>query len=402
MQFNYGYSSRMANLNGTATREIFKLLSRPEIISFAGGLPATECLPVEKVKQIANELLSSADALKLLQYGTTEGYPNLIKALKTMFSGVGITNVLDSETLVISGGQQGIDLACKTFLNAGDNVLVEDPTYLAVLQILNSYEANAYGVKATDSGLDIDDLEKKIKKYKPKMLYVVPTFSNPTGKTYSVQNRKEIARVTAKYGVMVLEDDPYSRLRFSGEKVPALKTFDVAGNIVYITSCSKILSPGLRVGGACGNSEVIRKMAICKQGTDLHTSLLAQAICAEYVNRGYLEPDVEKGIPIYRTRKQAMMQAIQKYMPSEYTHTDPDGGLFIWGEIDANINTVTLLPEAVNKNVAYIQGQVFYADGSGLNTIRLNYSNASPEKIEIGIKALGELLKTKIAEAKKA
>lgn len=314
---------------------------------------------------------------------------------------MGIADADLDTTLVISGGQQGIDLMCKTFLNKGDVVLVEDPTYLAVLQILNSYEAKAVGVRATDEGLDLRDLEQKIIQYKPKMLYCVPTFSNPTGKTYTEQNRKEIARLTAKYDVMVLEDDPYSRLRFDGEPVPALKTFDIAGNVVYITSFSKVLSPGLRVGGAIGASEVIRKLAICKQGTDLHTSSLAQAVAAEYLARGLLTPNIEAGLPIYRKRKQAMMQALDAYMPDEFSHTDPMGGLFIWGAFDADVDTVKILPEAVEQNVAYIQGQVFYADNGGLNTIRLNFSNAEPEKIERGVKALGTLYKKKIAEAKK-
>ena len=266
------YSTRMANLNGTATREIFKLLSRPEIISFAGGLPATEALPVAAVGDIAAELLSRPDAYSLLQYGTTEGYVPLLNRIPELVGEFGI-KCENGGTLVISGGQQGIDLVCKVFLNAGDTVLVEDPTYLAALQIFNSYEAKAVGVRAGEDGLDISDLENKIVEFKPKLIYLVPTFSNPTGKTYSESNRKEIAALTAKYGVYVVEDDPYARLRFSGDKINALYSYAKADNIIYITSFSKILSPGLRVGAAVGSAEIIRKMAICKQGTDLHTKI---------------------------------------------------------------------------------------------------------------------------------
>ncbi|MCI8435688.1 MAG: PLP-dependent aminotransferase family protein [Clostridia bacterium] len=393
------FADRMANMNGTATREIFKLLSRPEIISFAGGLPAKECLPLKEIADITQELLASAD-VSLLQYGTTEGFLSLRQRLVEYVRDVGITGIDTDNTLVISGGQQGIDLLSKALLNKGDVVLVEDPTYLAVLPIIDSYEGRAVGVKACAEGLDLDDLEKKIVAYKPKLLYVVPTFSNPTGRTYTEENRKAIAKLTAKYGVIVLEDDPYGKLRFSGKAVPSLKSFDADNNVVYISSFSKIISPGLRVGVAVGDKAILRKMAIGKQGTDLHTSNLAQKIVEKYLEKGYLTPNIEKSLPLYLRRKTAMIDAIEKYMPAEFRHTDPDGGLFIWGELPAGVDTVKLLPAALECNVAYIQGQVFYADGSGLNTIRLNYSNADPEQIDKGIHALGDLLKKKLSEVK--
>lgn len=396
----YHYSERMSKLNGTATREIFKLLSRPEIVSFAGGLPASECLPLSEIKEITEELLSSESALSILQYGTTEGFVPFRNEIIKYAAKTNIENVELDNVLPISGGQQGIDLMFKVFINPGDIVLVEDPTYLAMLQILNSYEGKAIGVKSAREGLDLDDLENKIIQYKPKILYVVPTFSNPTGKTYSTSNRKAIAQLTAKYDVMVIEDDPYSKLRFSGEAVPALKSFDMAGNVVYVSSFSKVMSPGLRVGFAIGAAEVIRKMTIAKQGTDLHTSSLSQMIACKYLMSGKLSENVAKSLPIYLERKTAMVEAIDKYMPVEFSRTDPCGGLFIWGEFNAPINTVEIVPEAIAVNVAYIQGQVFYADGGGLNTLRLNYSNASPEKIQGGISRLGTLFKKKIMEAK--
>ena len=393
------FADRMANMNGTATREIFKLLSRPEIISFAGGLPAKECLPLKEIADITQELLASAD-VSLLQYGTTEGFLSLRQRLVEYVRDVGITGIDTDNTLVISGGQQGIDLLSKALLNKGDVVLVEDPTYLAVLPIIDSYEGRAVGVKACAEGLDLDDLEKKIVAYKPKLLYVVPTFSNPTGRKYTEENRKAIAKLTAKYGVIVLEDDPYGKLRFSGKAVPSLKSFDADNNVVYISSFSKIISPGLRVGVAVGDKAILRKMAIGKQGTDLHTSNLAQKIVEKYLEKGYLTKKEEKSLPLYLRRKTAMIDAIENYMPTEFRHTDPDGGLFIWGELPAGVDTVKLLPAALECNVAYIQGQVFYADGSGLNTIRLNYSNADPEQIDKGIHALGDLLKKKLSEVK--
>ena len=400
MQFTY--SDRMANLNGTATREIFKLLSRPEIISFAGGLPAAEALPTTAVQEICNDILGGENAQKILQYGTTEGYLPLVDQMTELVREFGINGINRSNVLIISGGQQGIDLMCKCLLDKGDTVLVENPTYLAVLQTLQSYEARAVGVQAAPDGIDVADMEEKIKKHRPKFIYLVPTFSNPTGKTYSAENRRKIAELSAKYALPVLEDDPYGRLRFSGEKVNALYSFAKENNVVYITSMSKILSPGLRVGAAVGNADVIRKMAICKQGADLHTSLLAQAVTAEYLRRGLLAPAVQKSLPLYRTRKEAMMRAIRAYMPDEFEHTDPNGGLFVWGELKrCNIDTAALLPRAVERNVAYIQGSVFYADGGGKNTLRLNYSNAQPDRIETGIKALGEFFKEIIAKERR-
>ncbi len=397
----YNYSERMAKMNGAATREILKLLTRPEIISFAGGFPATQCLPQKEVQQIAFELLSEGRATEALQYGTTEGFKSLREQLIEYVKTAGIENQTLENTLVISGGQQGIDLMSKVFLDKGDCVLVENPTYLTALQIFDSYQAKIVGVDADHNGLIIDDLEKKIKKYNPKFLYCVSTFSNPTGKTYSVENRKKIAEITAKYNVMVLEDDPYSKLRFEGTPVPSIKSFDKAGNVVYLTSFSKVLSPGLRVGVAVGNPEVIRKMTIGKQGVDVTTSNLSQLIVAEYLKRGYIFKNIEKSLPIYRERKNAMIAALNKYMPEEYKYVNAEGGLFIWGEFDAPINTVELAPEAIKHDVAYIQGQVFYADGSGLNTMRLNFSNATVDRIDAGIHRLGDMFKTEIAKLKK-
>ena len=395
---DYRFSERMKNMNGTATREIFKLLGNPEIISFAGGNPAIECLPTERVKEITGDICSSPDFARVLQYGLTAGFPELRELLCKYVESADVYGAKTENVLVISGGQQGIDLALKAFINPGDVILVEDPTYLAFLQLANSYEGVCKGVKANEDGLDLGDLEDKIKKYKPKILYCVPTFSNPTGKTYSAENRKAIAEMTAKYGVIVIEDDPYSKLRFKGEHVPSLKSFDIAGNVIFISSFSKIISPGNRTGVAVAVPEIIRKMEIGKQGTDLHTPNLSQMITYEYLRRGYLAPDLEKAVKIYGEKKSAMSGAIRKYMPEEFECTDPDGGLFIWGRLPERIDVVKMLPEAIERKVAYIQGSVFYADGSGTNYVRLNYSYANLQQIEEGIARLAGLFKEKLAK----
>jgi 2-aminoadipate transaminase len=406
----FAFSTALAQLTGTATRDIFRLLSRPEIISFAGGLPASDCLPAAQVAEITAELFADpAEARRILQYGNTEGYAGLRELLAPLLEEVGITGMGPDNLLVVSGGGQGLDLMCKAFLNAGDVVLVEDPTFLGFLDTAKAYNGRNIGVRADSNGIDLDDLEDKMKRYQPKLLYCVPNFSNPSGKTWPAAKRKAAAALAARYGVMIIEDDPYGRLRFSGTPVPSVKSFDVDDRVIYISSFSKTVSPGMRVGFAAGNAEVIRKLAIGKQGADLHSSNLSMAVVKRYLEKQYFYPNIEKSLPIYRERKTAMTEAIKRYWPLEFRYTDPEGGLFIWGEFPESgssrkgINTVDVFPEAIERNAAYIIGSVFFADGlepgikRGTNTLRLNYSNEKPERIEQGIKALGELFKEKLA-----
>ena len=395
----YIFSDRVKDLGGNAIREIFKLLADPSVISFAGGFPTKSSLPCELIASTTSELMASSDAESILQYGSTEGYTPLRLTAINYVSRYGIKDINIDNTLIISGGQQGIDLTFKTFVNKGDVVLVEDPTYLAVLHILKTYEAKSVGVASGNDGLDLADLEAKMIKYSPKVLYVVPTFSNPTGRTYSVAKRKAILELAVKYGVMILEDDPYSELRFSGERVPSIKSFDTTGNVIYITSFSKTLAPGLRTGIAIGDPEVIRKMTIGKQATDVHTSSLSQAIINDFLSKGLMDARVSELIPMYLEKKNAMMAAIEKYMPKEFTYTNPDGGLFIFGEFDESlgINTMKLFPEITKQKVAYVSGHSFFASEDKFNTLRLNYSNASLEQIEVGMKRVGDFFKEIIA-----
>jgi 2-aminoadipate transaminase len=392
----YQYADRLKNLEGNAIRDIFKLLDRPEIISFAGGMPATSLLPVRQFLHLTQELLQSEKAWTLLQYGATEGYSPLFESAFEYAERFGLSGLKRENALVISGGQQGIDLTSKLFLNKGETVLVEDPSYLAALQIFKTYEANIIGVNSEDDGLNIADLEEKIARFKPKLLYIVPTFSNPTGKELSLPKRKKIAEITAKAGVMVLEDDPYSELRFEGERIPSIKSFDTTGNVLFNMSFSKTISPGIRVGLIIGNKEVIRKLTIAKQGTDVHTPTLTQAAVDRFVRYGYIDKAIEDAKPVYKAKKDAMVAAMEKYFPKQIKFTRPKGGMFIWVELPSYVDAVAMFPQAVERNVAYVIGTPFFADGSGHNTLRLNYSNASGEQIEKGIKSLGELLHTKI------
>ena len=382
-------------MTGTATREILKLTSRPEVISFAGGMPAAERLPCELLRGIADELLGGSRARSLLQYGQTEGIAELRAELIGYLDSIGL-KAAENELQVLSGGQQGLDLMCKAFLDKGDVVLVEDPTYLAFLQIVKTYEARAVGVRADENGLVLDDLEQKLKKYSPKLLYTVPTFSNPTGKTYSAENRRSIISLCERYGTVVIEDDPYGRLRYGGEPVPTMKSFDTSGSVVYITSFSKTVAPSLRVAFAFGEPSVVRKLSIGKQCADVQSPALCQAMVAEYLRRGYFYPTLEKSIEAYRKRKDAFLAALDRYMPDCVKYTRPDGGLFIWAELPESIDATAMLPEAVARNVAYIQGCEFYADGGGRNTMRLNFSNSDEKRIDSGVKILSELIKSKL------
>lgn len=386
----YNFSDRAKNLTGNAIREIFKVLSDKEMISFAGGLPASVCLPAKKIKDFACECLEE-NPVRILQYGETEGYLPLRKAFLKYLENTGIENQEVDNTLIISGGQQGIDLMFKAFLNKGDVVLVQNPTYLAALHIAKTYEVKPVGFACGEDGVDLADFEEKIKTYRPKIAYIVPNFSNPTGMTLKIETRKEIVRLAEKYNVVIIEDDPYRQLRFSGEHLPAIKSFDKSGAVVYLTSTSKTVAPALRIGVAVGAKEVIRRLTICKQAVDVHTSTLSQAIVEKFISSGELDIGVEKSLPLYKEKCEAMLAALDKYMPDSFKHTVPQGGLFIWGRFTDGTSCKAKFREAVENKVAYVSGNDFFADGSGDNYMRLNFSNATLEQIETGVKRLAAI-----------
>lgn len=388
---NYIFANRMEGVTGNAIREIFKLLQKPEVISFAGGMPAAESFPVTDIIRITDEVLSQSGS-KILQYGDTEGYAPLRDTLVPWLTGKDIEAAAE-DILITSGSQQGIDLTCKAFLNPGDKVLVESPTYLAALQILKTYEADAIPVCTDEEGIDLTDLEEKIKKHSPKLLYLIPTFQNPTGKTLPLERRKAVVDLAVQNDIVVIEDDPYRDLRYKGQALPAMKSFDKLGNVIYLASFSKLISPGLRVGCAVAPLEILRKMIIGKQATDVHTSNLSQAIVNQYLKEGRLEPHLIKICADYTIRLNKMNQMLEQYFPSELTFTHPEGGLFIWVVLPEHIEAQQLLKKSIAKNVAFIPGTSFFVDGSGKNTMRLNFSNSSEERIETGMKILAQVMK---------
>jgi 2-aminoadipate transaminase len=387
----YKISDSLAGVSGSAIREILELLKRGEIISFAGGMPAASTLPSKQVTEMLNGIIEKYGVVECLQYESTRGKTKLLWELENFLKNYKGIEATEPEMIVLAGGQQGIQFMCKTFVNKDDVVLVEDPTYLSTLQIVATCQGKCVGVRADKNGLDLKDLEAKIKKHKPKLLYVVPTFSNPTGRTYTAENRQKIAEITAKHGVMVLEDDPYSEIRFDGEPVPTLKSFDKTGNVVYVASFSKIIAPALRIAVAVGNPTVIGRFVICKQSTDVCAPSMNQLLVARFLHGDTLKNHLDEIIPIYREKRDKMMDCIQRYMPSTFVADAPEGGMFIWGHFTDNRDVKEDFKKVVEgKKVAFLPGTHFYADGSGKNTIRLNFSNASLEQIENGIRAMGE------------
>ncbi|MGI5853771.1 MAG: PLP-dependent aminotransferase family protein [Bacillota bacterium] len=393
------FSTRITNTSGNIIREVLKLAEQSHIISFAGGFPSPKSFPVEQVKQVIDELLLSSGP-EILQYGSSEGYPAFREYLSTWLTERGIAATPD-EVLITSGAQQVIDYMAKAFLNPGDGVIVENPTYLAALNVFKSYEAQLIPVSGDANGINLEELERAAASGKAKMVYLVPTFANPTGATTPIENRKKIVEILEKYNLIMLEDDPYSRLRYSGTPVPAVKTFDKEGHVVYTSSFSKLISPGMRVGFVTARHDILRKLVLGKQCTDVHTNNLGQRVVYEFCRRGILEPHIEKIIAQYRMQRDLMLEMCEQHMPKETTWNVPEGGLFLWLTLPAGISTTDLLPVAIEREkVAFIPGKPFYADGSGENSMRLNFSNASPEGITEGMKRLGGIIKETLKNSK--
>ncbi len=392
----YRFAKRFDNITGSAIRAIFSLLSDPNIISFAGGNPSPATFPADDLKALSQKILSER-ADSVLQYGGTAGRDGALAAVKGLLEEEGLKPAND-ELIMLTGSSQGIELMSKAFLDPGDTVLVESPTFLGAIQTFRTYQANVVEVKMDERGMIPGELEMTLWKHKPKFLYIIPTFQNPTGKTLAGPRRKYIYDICAKWGVMILEDDPYMSLRYSGEKLPSIKSFDEEGLVVKLMSFSKTISPGLRVGAAYGSREVIRKFNLGKQGMDVHTSNLSQDLVAEYVTGGGYPAHIEDNCGKYRGKCALMYDLAVKYFPEGTGIVKPDGGMFLWVELPEKLDAEALFKEAVEAGVAYVPGTHFYANGGHKNTLRLNFTMVSEEKIEKGMKTLGELFCRKMEE----
>ena len=379
------FAKRLDNVTGSAIRAIFALIGQPGMISFAGGNPAPECFPSADIAEISASLITK-NGSHILQYGGTPGISRLKDTVIQMMAARGIIATPD-EVIITSGATQGIGLAAKTLVNPGDVVLVESPTFIGALQTFLTYEADVKGVEMDDEGMNMADLEKKLKLYKPKFVYTIPTFQNPTGLTMSLERRKQMLALCKAHGVLILEDDPYCDLRYSGSPVPPIKSFDEDGTVIHLMSFSKIISPGLRVGAAIADARIINKYNIAKQGEDLHTANLSQEIVDAFMRSGKAEKHIETACANYRGKRDAMLAKLNAF-PKGISYTKPDGGLFIWVSLPEGMNAVSMFQQCVDAGVAYVPGVHFFPEGGHENTMRLNFSMASLEQIDKGMDIL--------------
>ncbi len=389
----FSFSHRMNEMKGSAIREIFKLAGDPAVISLAGGNPAPELFPNQELADIAAELLRKEPVLSL-QYGVTEGYAPLKELVKARLGEKeGIGNERD-DLLITSGGQQGIELITKCLINEGDGVIVEEPSFIGATNAFRSYNAKLIGVPLEEDGVDLAALEKAVSENKnAKILYLIPTFQNPAGTTMSPAKRKAVYALAKENGLLIIEDNPYGELRFAGEDVGTLKSMDTEGIVAYCGSFSKIIAPGLRVGFTCAPKELIAKMVVAKQVSDVHTPMLPQLLVYEFMKRYDLDSYIEKNRALYRRKCALMLSCIDRFFPKQITHTVPQGGLFVWCDMHGDYDTSLIAKECAEKNVVFVPGSTFMVDMTKpCSMFRLNFSTMPDEKIEEGIRILGQTL----------
>ena len=387
----YNYSKAVPQGGVDTVGEILKVAASPNVISFAGGLPAPELFPTSELQQATDQVYQTS-AESALQYSNSNGFRRLREILAQRMARRGVSCNADN-IAITTGSQQSIDLISKMFINHGDTILVEKPTYMSALDVFNTYGANIVGVEMDDDGLRMDALEQALKEHpEAKFLYTVPTFQNPTGRTLPVDRRQRMVELARQYDIVIIEDDPYGQLRFAGNPVPAVKSFDSDGRVFYLSTFSKTLTPGLRTGWVVADPVFIKHFTVIKQSADLHTDNVAQQVIAEFLTDFNIDEHIAKIRQVYRQREQLMIEQIQKYFPAGVKYTNPDGGLFIWVEIPGNINTQDLFNQCIKNNVAFVPGEPFYPGKPESGTFRLNFSNMSEEKIKDGIQRLGKAI----------
>ena len=392
MRFSEAYfANQMKDITGSAIRDIFKLLGKPGMISFAGGNPSNKALEPEIVRELAVEAIDRMGT-SILQYGGTEGLPGLREQTAKYLSETAGVRCTAENILPVQGSSQAFDLLLKALINPGDVILVESPTFLGAIQAMRIYGAKLIDMPMDDDGVIIEEVEKLVKEHRPKMMYIIPTFQNPTGRTLSLARRKALAEMAARYGFIIAEDDPYRDLRYTGEALPSISSFDEEGWVVYMSSFSKYISPGLRVGAAAvPDAKLLRKMVIGKQSADVHSPLLTQAIVQLYLERGLLPGHLERICGEYREQMNAMLEGMKR-MPAGTKYTVPEGGLFVWAELPEGMDALALLNKAIERNVAFVPGTHFYPDGGHMNTFRLNFSMQEVENIHEGMNRLIEAM----------
>ncbi len=387
------FADRMANIKASDIRELLKLTARPEIISFAGGLPAPELFPVEDLKA-AMDAVMEENGRAALQYGVTDGPKHLREQIaQRLAEKNGIQS--DADHLILTAGsQQGLDFIGKLFLNPGDVVVLESPSYLGAINAFKQYEPNFVEVPTDENGMIMEELERVLATTpNVKLIYVIPDFQNPSGRTLPLERRQQFMEIINKYEVPAIEDNPYGDLRFKGEFLPSLRSMDTKGLIIYFGTFSKILSPGFRMGWINASLEIVEKVNLIMQASALQTPTFNALVISKYLDMFDIDAHVEKIRAVYQHRCQLMIDTMRAEFPPEVKFTDPDGGLFTWVELPSGIDTRELAPKAMAQNVAYVPGSGFYPSGTTKNCMRLNYSNASDERLVEGIKRLAKVIR---------
>jgi len=384
------FARHMRPINGSAIREIFKLLARPGMISFAGGNPSNTALEPQVISALSTQVLEKYGTT-LLQYGATDGFAPFRESAAAFLNTEGV-KCDASQILPVQGGSQAFDLLLKALIDPGDVVLCESPTFLGAIQAMREYNARLVDMPTDDEGVIVEEAEALIQKHHPKLMYVIPTFQNPTGITLSLERRKALAALASKYGVVIAEDDPYRDLRYSGTPLPPIQSFDEEGWVVYMSSFSKYIAPGMRLGAAAvRNPLLLRKMVIGKQSADVHSPLLNQAIVDAYLRAGLMPGHLERICGDYKKQLEAMLEGFTAF-PAGTRHTVPQGGLFVWAELPEGVDGLKAFEAAIEAGVAFVPGTHFYPDGGHLNTLRLNFSMCDIPTINTGMEKLGEVI----------
>ncbi len=390
----YHISNKFLSMKPSAIREIFKSLNVPGAISFAGGNPSPASFPVEELSALSAELFSS-QAVTALQYSVTEGYPKLRTFIADRLQKKFHIGAPDDQTIITTGGQQAIELACKVLCNEGDTVIAENPSFIGALNAFRSLGANVIGIELEEDGMSLEKLEAALRANpRTKMIYLIPTFHNPMGICTSLEKRRAIYALAQKYDTILFEDNPYGELRFAGTDIPTIKSMDTDGRVIYAGSFSKILSAGMRIGFACANEALISKIVVAKQVEDVHTNIFFQMLCAAYMERYDLDAHIAEIRALYRAKATRMLNALSREMPDTVKFTKPEGGLFLWCTLPDTIDVSAFVKRAATEKVFVVTGAAFNCDQNApTHAIRLNYSMPSDEDIDCGIAILAKILK---------
>ncbi len=392
------FSKSIGNVKKSFIREIFKVLDQPDMISLSGGFPNPDSFPIEEIAEATKKVLDF-DGRHALQYSATEGYVPLRKYISERYKKRFGLDIPHEQILITNGSQQALDLLARVLIDNGDDVIVEYPSYLGALQSMSFYLPTFHEVRLLEAGVDLAMLEEMLKNHRPKFFYTVPNFQNPTGLTYTKENRIEVARLIEKYECLLIEDDPYSELRFYGEEVMPIKSY-LGERGILLGSFSKVVSPGMRLGWVVACPEIMDKLITAKQATDLHTNVFAQRVVYQYLKDNDLDAHIATIKAMYRRQRDCMVTMIERYFPQGVSVTKPEGGMFMWATLPEGISSMKLIDQAIANKIVFVPGDPFYVNRTDANTLRLNYTNSNETEIEEAIKRLGRVIQDAI-DAKK-